>query len=166
MNSLRLKLERIKEFESNSKRRLLGLMGVLLAICTCTIILLDGDWSGVKIALGVAVLIQLPEFFKMAKNDFKSERIPVGECDLEFGESELVCRFNNKINWRIPFSKLSHVETLEIGSGKWFAPRIKETHIYTNRGHKDSYPLPGAIKPEDERLVQANILAAKNLSNS
>ena len=165
MKSLTLKVQRIKEFEINPYRRWVGLFSILFGILSCFLILYSGISGYISIVLAIPILISLPEFFKLAKNDFKNEILSAGECILEFGESELVCKYNNTTKWRIPFGKLSHIETNYIGTGKWFGPKLKETFIYTNIGKNDSYPLPGAINEEDQNIIQKEILAAKNIKN-
>lgn len=65
---------------------------------------------------------------------------------LEFGKSDLICKFRGSIFWHIPFSKLSHADEETVGSGTLFLPKIKQFLIYTKDG--DSYSIPIKISPK------------------
>lgn len=69
---------------------------------------------------------------------------------LEFGESDLICKFRGSIFWHIPFSKLSHADEETVGSGTLFLPKIKQFLIYTKDG--DSYSIP--IKISSKQIIE------------
>ena len=74
---------------------------------------------------------------------------------LEFGESDLICKFKNSIYWHIPFSKLSHAAEEEVGSGTIFLPKINNFLIYTKDG--DSYSIPILISQKQILEIKAEI---------
>lgn len=69
---------------------------------------------------------------------------------LEFGESDLICKFRGSIFWHIPFSKLSHADEETVGVGTLFLPKIKQFLIYTKDG--DSYSIP--IRISSKQIIE------------
>ena len=166
MKEFTLKVEKIKEYEVNPHRRYIGIVSIAFSAFVIIFGLYSFMYSsGVLYTLVflVPILTGLPEFFKMARNNYKKEINPVGECVLEFQEQKLLCKYKNKILWSLPFNKLSHIKTQYIGTGKWFAPKTKSTFVYSNVGANDTYPLPGAISEKDQEIIQNEIKAFKNI---
>ncbi len=81
MKSFILKLERHKEFESNPYRRYVG----VIYITSIFLIVIFNLYSGLYWQAGsllFVALTALPEFYKMAKNNYTNEVSSVGECVL------------------------------------------------------------------------------------
>lgn len=74
---------------------------------------------------------------------------------LEFGETDLICKFKNSIFWHIPFSKLSHVVNEEIGSSSIFVPKAELLLFYTKDG--DSYSIPIKINTSQMAEIKTAI---------
>ena len=70
------------------------------------------------------------------------------------------------MKWRIPYVEITHLETREVGSGKWFAPKLRQTMLCTNRKSPDSHSLFGTIKAEDQILVEEEIKTRKEGSKN
>lgn len=80
---------------------------------------------------------------------------------LEFGKTDLVCKFKNSIFWHIPFSKISHAVEEEVDSGTIFIPNKVQFLIYTK--DSDSYSIPIKIHPNQIVEIKA---AIERIANS
>ncbi len=73
---------------------------------------------------------------------------------LEFGNSELVCKYKDSMIWHIQYSRLSHV-VVEPANSSLFNPKSALTLIHTKDG--DSYSIPVQICSAQNIEIQSAI---------